>query len=290
MGAKKFPVLLFAPGQGNLPLEYSALIEDVASHGYIVAGILPTSGSGFTVLSSGRVVLEQPARVGLHPGKGFKAQMAAMQASIERSVHLWSADMMFVLDRLQKLNSSAASPLAGHFDFTRVGVFGHSQGGAASLQAAKDDSRVRAAFDLDGMMTMDFARSGVQKPVAVMNSDMIPIQAMARNPLMSYDSVLRAATPGYHLRLAGSVHFFESDYGLLPFLPASAELNAPVHPSSPFRLRMPLVGSIDPARALTITEKYVEAFFGEYLQGKRSPLLNAPSSEYPEITFQKMGR
>lgn len=289
-GAMKFPVLLFAPGLGNLPLEYSTLIEDVASHGFIVVGILPTSGSGFAVLSSGRVVSEQPARMGMHLGTSFKAQMAAMQASIERSVHLWSADMTFALNCLQKQDASAATPLAGHFDFTRVGAFGHSQGGAASLQLAKDDSRVRAVFDLDGMMTMDVARSGVPKPVAVMNSDMMPIQAMTRNPLTSYDSMLRTATPGYHWRLAGSVHFFESDYGLLPFLPPSAELNAAVHPSSPFQLRMPLVGSIDSVRALTITEKYVEGFFGEYLQDKRSPLLNGPSSEYPEIAFQKIGR
>jgi hypothetical protein len=289
VGSKKFPLLIFAPGKGDLPLEYSTLIEDVVSHGYIVAGILPTSGSGFTVLSSGRVVLDQSARMFIRPGKDFEAQMAAMQAAIERSVHLWSADMIFVLNRLQRLNEGAASPLAGHFDFTRVGTFGHSQGGAASLQTAKDDPRVRAVFDLDGMMTEDVAHRGLPKPVAIMNSDTIPVQAMARNPLMSYDSVLRTAKPGYHLRLAGSVHFFESDYGLLPFLPPSARPHPATPPMTPGQFTMPLVGTIDPVRALTITEAYVEAFFGQYLKGRASPLLNGPSPDYPEISFEKFG-
>jgi len=45
-------------------------------------------------------------------------------------------------------------------------------------------------------------------------------------------------------------------------------------------------GTIDPARALTITKAHVEAFFGEYLEGKKSPLLNGPAPEYPEITFE----
>jgi hypothetical protein len=59
---------------------------------------------------------------------------------------------------------------------------------------------------------------------------------------------------------------------LLPFIPASAKKAG--------------LGTIDPARALTITKVYVEAFFGEYLEGRKSPLLNGPSREYPEITFE----
>jgi hypothetical protein len=73
------------------------------------------------------------------------------------------------------------------------------------------------------------------------------------------------------LTLAGSEHGFSADGGFLPFFPKSAK--------SEF-------GTIDPARALTITRTYVEAFFGEYLEGNKSPLLNGPSPEYPEITFE----
>jgi hypothetical protein len=85
------------------------------------------------------------------------------------------------------------------------------------------------------------------------------------------DVVFRDAQPAYRLILAGSQHSFSTDFGLLPFVPPSAK-----------KAR----DTIDPARALTITKAYVEAFFGEYLEGRKSPLLNGLSPEYPEITFE----
>jgi hypothetical protein len=59
---------------------------------------------------------------------------------------------------------------------------------------------------------------------------------------------------------------------LLPIIPTSAKEAG--------------LATIDPVRALTITKAYVEAFFGENLEGRKSSLLNGPSPEYPEITFE----
>lgn len=54
-GRQVLPPLLFTPGGGELPLNYASLIEDLASHGYIVAGIVPAH-SGSCVYSDGRIV------------------------------------------------------------------------------------------------------------------------------------------------------------------------------------------------------------------------------------------
>src|SRR6185436_3554716 len=35
----EFPVLIFSPGLGNLPTNYTSLLEDVASHGYVVVAV-----------------------------------------------------------------------------------------------------------------------------------------------------------------------------------------------------------------------------------------------------------
>jgi len=59
--------------------------------------------------------------------------------------------MAFVLDRLERLNTSDASgKFTGRLDMTRVGVFGHSFGGAAALQFCHEDSRCKAGIDVDG--------------------------------------------------------------------------------------------------------------------------------------------
>lgn len=246
---KKFPVLLFEPGFGMLPFFYTTLIEDMASHGYIVAGIIPTYYTHYNVFSDGRVV------------------------DTFRSTHTnsrlpdWTADMMFALDQLEKVNTNIESPFHERLDLMRVGAFGHSFGGAASVQVARDDPRVRAALDFDGTLAGAVVESGLLKPFLMFDHPHPGESNYHRDAI-----VLRDAKPSYRLTLAESEHGFSQDWGLLPFIPDEVKKVA--------------FGTIDPARALTITKAYVEAFFGEYLEGRKSPLLNGSSPEYPEITFQ----
>ncbi len=131
---------------------------------------------------------------------------------------------------------------------------------------AKDDARVRAALDLDGTLVGDVVESGLSKPFLTFDHPHPGETNYHRD-----DVVFREAKPGYRLILAGSQHSFSGDWGLLPFLPMSVKKE---------------LGTIDPARALTITKAYVEAFFGEYLEGRISPLLNGPSPKYREISFE----
>jgi dienelactone hydrolase len=248
-GKKKFPVLLFEPGFGMLPFFYAALIEDLASHGYIVAGIIPTYYTYYNVFSNGRVT--------------------DTYISTHTNAHLpdWTGDMIFTLNQLEKLDADDKSKSHERQDFLRVGAFGHSFGGAASVQVARDDPRVRAALDLDGTLAGDVIDRGLLKPFLTFDHPHPGESNYHRDAV-----VLRDAKPAYRLTLAGSQHGFSQDWGLLPFIPTSAKKAA--------------LGTIDPSRALTITKAYVRAFFGEYLEGRKSLLLNGPSPEYPEITFE----
>ena len=62
----------------------------------------------------------------------------------------WVADETFVLNALQNDNLDEKSPWYGRLDTDRVGAFGHSFGGAASVQVCSVDPRVRSALNLDG--------------------------------------------------------------------------------------------------------------------------------------------
>ena len=42
---------------------------------------------------------------------------------------------------------------------------------------------------------------------------------------------------------------------------------------------------IPPARALRVTATYLVAFFNAFLNDQREEILNGPSREFPEITF-----
>jgi dienelactone hydrolase len=214
-----------------------------------VAGIIPTYFTHYNVFSNGRV------------SHTFKS------AHANASLPFWTGDLVFTLNQLEKLNSDARSLFHERLDFTRIGAFGHSFGGAASVQVAKDDPRVRAALNLDGTLVGDVVESGLSKPFLMFDHPHPGETNYHRDAV-----VFRDAKPAYRLILAGSTHSFSGDFGFLPFIPTSAKQTGS--------------GTIDPARALTITKAYVEAFFEEYLESRKSPLLNGPSPEYPEITFE----
>ena len=58
----QFPVLLFSPA-GFPPLVLAAILEEVASHGYVVIGVNHTGESPLTVFPDGRVVPLDAARM-----------------------------------------------------------------------------------------------------------------------------------------------------------------------------------------------------------------------------------
>lgn len=130
-GQSKFPVILFAPGYGSGPGEYASLIENLVSRGYIVAGIVPTYFSLFTVFQDGRVVgqFQNAGDVA-----GVPRAVASRPDTLEPAFRLWVGDLRFTLNQLEKLNADSKSALHGRLDRARVGVCGHSFGATAASQ------------------------------------------------------------------------------------------------------------------------------------------------------------
>ncbi|MEJ2009431.1 MAG: hypothetical protein P8Z30_14965 [Acidobacteriota bacterium] len=132
---KPYPVLIFSSGIGNLPSDYTSLIEDIASHGYVVLGITNTYSAPVVRFPDGRVANRLAA------ASFPRGTEEAIQLAGNRMVKVWAADIHFAVDRLAQMNSNPRSRFYGHFDLGRVGMFGHSFGGAASAEACSMDSR-----------------------------------------------------------------------------------------------------------------------------------------------------
>jgi dienelactone hydrolase len=254
---QKYPVLLFAPGSGTTPLDYSGIIEDIVSHGYIVLGVESEFGRA-SVFADGRVVPGHDPVPRGGPGAPRSTEQAIR--AWEDAARGFGKDLSFALNQLTALSDAPLSRLA---DLTRVGVFGHSLGGAAALQCAHDDSRVRAVFDIDGSPIWSARNGRLQKPVMILS---------AASTNLSYDGVLGGAMPASHLRVAGTVHSFPSDIRVMPF-------------SQPTTTNTQLIA---PTRGLAITAAFVEAFFNDHLLGEHTAILGAPSREFPEVTFERV--
>ena len=137
-----FPLLIFSPGLGCTFQEYTALIEDMVSHGYVVAAINHPWISRITVFPDGH---ETP----VYPFS--PSNYEDFLAFINENFPVVVGDMQLVLDKLIGLNQTNHL-LNGRIDFCSVGAFGHSYGGAASLALIDVDSRVSGGINMDGAM------------------------------------------------------------------------------------------------------------------------------------------
>jgi pimeloyl-ACP methyl ester carboxylesterase len=156
---------------------------------------------------------------------------------------------------------------------SRVGVFGHSFGGAAALQFCQDDSRCKAGVDVDGAPHGSVIRSGVNRPFMILWSDHSgehdPQGAQVMADLRSiYDHLPPDGRP--FLEIRGANHFLFSDDGAL--------LKGPIVMRA---LRLLGVVGIDGRRQLAVTAYCLRGFFDAELKG--APRFGVASSIYPEI-------
>jgi predicted dienelactone hydrolase len=124
-GTAPFPVIVFSPGGGQKVLTYSALLEDLASHGYIVAAIEPPYNAPAVRFPDGTLVMQLPESERGWP-RASTLEMF-LQNYRERVLH-WAKDISFVLDQLTRLNAGPGL-LAGRIRVQRAGAIGHSFGG-----------------------------------------------------------------------------------------------------------------------------------------------------------------
>lgn len=141
---ERFPVVVFSPGNAMNAGWYTSLIEELVSHGYVVAAIDHPLESAAIAYPDGRVVVVKEPEQPFDPAK--------FEASYRERVDGRAADMSLVLDRLAMLDRGELkeSRFVDRLDLKRVGSLGHSIGGVGAAKAAQLDPRFKAAVNLDG--------------------------------------------------------------------------------------------------------------------------------------------
>jgi dienelactone hydrolase len=136
------PVVVYAPAWGGERAENTALAEELASQGYVVAAFddLTRDSPALSRFSNGPDLRSE------------RAFRATIQLAKERLAYV-SARASAVLDFLTTLDEGAGDGrLSGRMDLQRVGILGYSFGGAVALATCCRDQRFRAAMNLDGML------------------------------------------------------------------------------------------------------------------------------------------
>lgn len=253
VAAGRFPVVLLEPGLGFSAPQYTVLAEDLASRGYVVAGVTPTYSAHRTVLH-GRSIPSTTA--GNPPDLGGHTGRAAAEA--ERLVQVWAADARFVAGVVTGLDRSG--PLTGHIGTAKLAYLGHSFGGAAALQACSTDRRCAGAVDVDGTQFGSVVRSGLHVPLLILGSDNSCVTGRCR----THSAEDRADRRTAQLLLAASTGPTRCST-----IPGTRHLNftddAALYLAPPVRSVFAL-GSIDGKRGLTLQNAAVAAFLDQVLR------------------------
>jgi predicted dienelactone hydrolase len=252
---------------------YSTLAEDLASHGYVVVGFDAPYRTSVVVFPDGRVMRRTPEN---DPELCVEKEQGQQAPCVSKLLTAWTADIAFVLDRLQRLNSSGASgKFTGRLDLTRVGVFGHSFGGATAAQFCRDDSRCKAGIDVDGQPFGSVIQAGLHQPFMFLLSDHgNASDPVSRQILANIQSIYDRLPPDARLRIAirGANHFTFSDDGAL--------LKSGIVRRT---LRMLGMLGIDGRRQLAVTAFCLHSFFDACLKGASASWPKISSPLYPEI-------
>jgi len=258
-----FPVVIFSPGYDGVYQIYTSFIEDLVSHGFVVASINHPYVSGITVFPDGRTV--GLAEVPTDP--------VARSEFFNMSLRSIVQDAKFVLDTLTEMNVTDPD-FSGHFDLSKIGMYGHSFGGANTAVCCYEDAHFRAGLTLDGVFYQQFIPENITVPFLFM---------FAEARLINDSTVMymwnHTTDDTFKMNISGSTHYAFTDVGVLlshlvPLIPP----------------RFLLFGSIEPKRMVNITRTYVTVFFEVYLKGKPIESLLDLSDQFDEVQLDyKLG-
>ncbi|WP_197287980.1 alpha/beta fold hydrolase [Nocardia sp. NRRL S-836] len=208
---ERFPIVLFSPGSGGVRTQNTAWAEQVASHGYVVAALDHPYDSAAVVLDDGRTITTATVSTG---DRDEDDRLAVDWTAVR------AADLRFALTRLEGLDrGDGADPLAGRLDTGRVAATGHSMGGAAALQAARQDHRIDAVIDLDGYPRGPLSPD-LGQPALALTQAITPATDPRYLPQLT-EVLTRGTATNYRLTIPGAAHLTFMDGPLyLPPVPS----------------------------------------------------------------------
>lgn len=246
-----FPVLIFSPGFGGSRIIYTALLENLASRGWIIIAVDHTYDSVVVEFPDGRNISWIPALM-----DDFPTQMPG-------EINVRVADVEFVARNLH--NSSVLSQIPGLVDFDgnikplhtdRIGIFGHSLGGATAAQAVSTSTKFPCGVNIDG---------GIYGPVTTLgtNKPFLQIEAANHNLTDTTTAEFYKHVTGFKrdYLVDGTVHLSFTDFSVLREL-----LGNDVIPETMSNLTQ--FGSIEGKRLMDVETRLMDEFFGVWLKGK----------------------
>jgi len=279
-----FPVLIFSHGYQSNASGYYALLEEVVSRGFIVLNINHTYESVGSLFPSDEIRFyssqyndknnnEEMGEMVWYATQAFKEvstldeKNKAINEAIKKYyaaeiTHRWTRDIKSIIEEIPVWNKN--SFLENHIDVTKIGAFGHSQGGAAIGQALLDIPEIMAGINMDGIQWGTIIDTFYSKPFLHLSSDW-PEDHPDFNKVIYHR---RSTADFYEATIINSGH---SNFQDIPYMINATLINE--------------AGSINHDRAIQISSQLIVQFFNKYLKYDDINLLKE-AEHYEELQME----
>jgi predicted dienelactone hydrolase len=186
-----FPLVIYSHGSGGLRYISASLTELIASHGFVVAA--PD-----------------------HVGNTAADTLLGTPVGFEQNAVNRLSDVTGTIDRMLAESTTAGSPFNGTIDGERIGIIGHSAGGATALVSpsgvATSAGTVPADDRIDAIVTWAPAAgrlapeqlAAVQVPVLYIGGTKDDVTPIDPNIVLPWDTV--TSRPAYRVDLTDAGH------------------------------------------------------------------------------------
>jgi len=254
-----FPVLLFSHGLRGMRQQNTAMVQELVSNGFVVATIDHTYGNVMTVFPDGRVEFYNPDVLS---GEGNPPHTS------NTLVGVWADDIGFVVDELSAWNEEMGGGFNGRLDLSKVGVFGHSTGGGATVEFCGRDERCQAGVGLDAWVVPvsdEIVDAGLEQPFLFLRADKWGFEDNTENHTIAETLYAESSETSYLATVDGANHYDFTDIPLL----------------SPLTPQLNLSSEMDSEYTVEMMNTMTSAFFRQELQDAGDLVLGA--MVYPEM-------
>lgn len=285
---EQFPLVVFSHGAFGYYQSNTSTYMELASNGYVVAALDHPHHAFFTEDTDGKMIIvdQDFLNEAMEQSDGGSADdnKEDTLAIYRRWMDLRTADMNLAVDKLIQASrdgeldeswflpdndSAAILDVLSMTDTSKIGLMGHSMGGATSVALGRERDDIGAVIDIDGTMLSEYTGIVDSKFTANEEPYEVPVlefvnweqaselalhieEYRAESGAYSNDELIRNAENGFTTTIKGTKHM---DFTDLPML-------------SPVLGNMLGSGERDTTEVMTIVNSLVLEFYDCYLKGE----------------------
>ncbi len=263
----KVPLIVFSHGAFGFSGSNLSIFVELASNGYVVAGIGHTYHAFYTKDTSGKLTIVNTDFLNSIYAVNALNDPEQQYYRTRDWMNLRVADEHFVLDAIaNNVNADVKDALFSMIDLEHIGVFGHSLGGASFAQLGRERNDIDAVINLDGTMLGE--EIGFESGKVILNDTPYPIPILNIYTENHYQTAMELAGDEYENfnAVRNAVCAYEvvfKDAGHLNFT------DLPLF--SPLLAKMLGIGTINARYCIEKNNSLVLEFFDCYLKNGETP-------------------